>query len=159
MSQKKLSRWICFSALSIAICGTIIYAGIIPSYIKSVVYSYPEVSSWYWPWLCFLWGTAIPCYMIIFFVLKISREVKNDNSFSHQTVRYLKNIALLMFGDVAYFFVGNMVFAFLNMTHPGIFFISLIIEIVGISIGLIAVILSRFVYKAAILQEESDGTV
>jgi len=159
MSQKKISVWILLAALGVAVCGTTIYAYIIPVWAQSLVYSNPEFSSWYWPWMCFLWATAIPCYIILLFVFKISGEVRNDNSFSYQTAKYLKNIAVLIFVDIACFFVGNIVLFFLNMNHPGILFVSLIIDIVGIVIALVAVILSHFVYKAAILQEESNGTV
>jgi len=159
MSQKKISMWIRLATLSVTVCSTIIYACIIPVLGQSIVYSNPEFSSWYWPWLCFLWVTAIPCYIVLFFVFKISGEVKNDHSFSQQTAKYLKYIAVLIFVNIAYFFIGNIALFFLNMTHPGILLVSLIIDVVGIVIALVAFILSHFVYKAAILQEESDGTV
>lgn len=159
MEEKKISGWIRAALVAVTLFGTLIYGWVIPMVIESSLASAPEFAFWYWPWMCFLWATAIPCYLVVFFAYKISCEIERDNSFSHATARYLKNIALLIFGDVAFFFVGNIVLILLSMHHPGIFLLSLAVDVAGIIIGLAAAILSRFVSKAAVLQEESDGTV
>ena len=159
MEHKNLGAWISWALVGMIICVTLIYFFLMPQVAKSFVYSYPEFSSWYWPWIYFLWATAIPCYTVMYYLYKIQRRVKDDSTFSDITAIYMKNIAALIFLDVAFFFTGNIVLFLFNMNHPGILFCSLIINVIGIVIGLAVVVLSRFIKKASILQEENDGMV
>ena len=65
MNQKKLSLWLKAIMIGVGICGLIVYLGILPnigSYLKD---SYPEFSAWHWPWMIFLWLTAVPCYAVL----------------------------------------------------------------------------------------------
>ena len=62
-------------------------------------------------------------------------------------------------GDAAFFFVGNVVFLFLNMNHPGIVLLSLVPVFAGACIAIAAAALSHLVRKAAALQEQSDLTI
>ena len=48
---------------------------------------------------------------------------------------------------------------FLNMNHPGIVIMSLLIVFAGTAIAVAAAALSRLVKKAAALQEQSDLTI
>ena len=61
--------------------------------------------------------------------------------------------------DAALLFVGNVVLLLLNMNHPGILLLSVIGDIFIIALALLAAVLSRYLTKAAILQEESEGTI
>ena len=113
----------------------------------------------FWPWLLFLWGTGIPCYMALFEFWHVCGEIKADNSFCEENAIRMMNIALLILGDVAYFFAGNVLFLMLGMNHPGIFLISLAVDVFGVGIGVAAAALSHLVYKAAVIQAENDLTV
>ena len=111
------------------------------------------------PRLIFPWITAIPCYAALFFGWRIACNIGQDKSFSLENARLLQVIAWLVAGVTLYYFIGNVVFLFLNMNHPGIILIALLICAVGVSITIAAVCLSHLVKKAADLQEQSDLTV
>ena len=159
MNQKKLSLWLKAVIIAVGICGLIVYFGILPTIGSDLTDSYPEFSSWHWPWLIFLWMTAIPCYIILVLAWKIAVNIGNDHSFSVENAELLQSIAWLIAGDILFFFLGNVIFLFLNMNHPGIILLSLLICAIGTAISIAAACLSHLVRKAADLQEQSDLTV
>lgn len=159
MSHRSLYLWIRAAVIGVAAFGALLCVFIIPSGGKSIADSYPEFAHCFWPWLIFLWATAIPCWAVLYFAWRISSEVKADNSFSKETARLLSHISVAAFIDTAFFFVGNIVIGILFINHPGVLLVSLFVDCFGVVIGLTAAILSRFVLKAADLQEQSDLTV
>lgn len=159
MNQKKLSRWLKAVIIGVGICGLIVYLGLLPVFGDSLLTEYPEFSSWRWPWLIFLWITAVPCFIILVLAWKIAANIGEDRSFSAENAGLLRNIAVLIVGDILFFFLGNAVFTFLSMNHPGILLISLLICAIGIAVAIAAACLSHLVRKAADLQEQSDLTV
>ena len=107
MNQKKLSLWLKAIMISVGICGLIVYLGILPnigSYLKD---SYPEFSAWHWPWMIFLWLTAVPCYAVLVLGWKIAVNIRNDHSFSTENAGLLQHIAWLIAGDILFFFLGH----------------------------------------------------
>lgn len=159
MEQKDLSKWLKFILVGVGICGTIVYFVIIPSYGASLVSLYPEFSNRYWPWLIFLWATAVPCYSALALGWKIASDIGADHSFTKKNASRLKWVSWLAAFDAAFFFIGNIVLLFANMSHPGIVLLSLLIVFAGVSIAVAAAVLSHLVNKAAMLQEESDLTI
>ncbi len=159
MEQKTLSKWLKLIVIGMAVCGLIVYAIVIPSYGTSLVTSYPEFSNRYWPWLVFLWLTGIPCYATLVLGWKISARIGSDRSFSLENAKALKWISWLAAGDAGFFFAGNLLLLFLNMSHPGVTLLSLLIVFAGIAISVAAAALSHLVHKAAALQEQSDLTI
>ena len=71
--------------------------------------------------------------------------------------RCLRTVSLLAALDAAYFFLGNLVLLFLNMSHPGVVLMSLLVVFAGVAVA--AAALSHLVRKAALLQEENDLTI
>ena len=159
MNQNKLSLYLKVILAVIGVCGLVVYFLILPTCGESLHASFPEFAAWHWPWLIFLWITTIPCYAALFFGWRIACNIGQDKSFSLENARLLQIIAWLVAGVTLYYFIGNVVFLFLNMNHPGIILIALLICAVGVSITIAAVCLSHLVKKAADLQEQSDLTV
>lgn len=159
MEQKALARWLKVILIGIGICGLIVYFVIFPSYGQSLIYDYPEFSNRFWPWLAFLWVSGIPCYVVLVFGWKIASNIGKDRSFSSDNAGYLKWIAWLAAGDGIFFFVGNIVLLFTNMSHPGIAIFSLLVVFAGVAVAVAAAALSHLVQKAAALQEQSDLTI
>lgn len=159
MDQKTLSKWLKTILAGIALCAIALYGWIIPSMGQSIKMANPEFDYCYWPWLIFIWMTAIPCLGVIGLSWKIATNVGLDRSFTDENAHLLKWIAVLAAGDGAFFFVGNVVFMFLNMNHPGIMLASLVVVFVGIAVSVAAAALSHLVKKAAVLQEQSDLTI
>ena len=159
MEQRTLSKWLKFVIIGVGICGLCIYFGILPSYGGSLASQYPEFSGCYWPWLIFLWITAIPCYAALVFGWKISENIGRDKSFSQENAKHLAWIAKLAAADSAYFFLGNIVLLLCNMSHPGIVLLSMLVVFAGVAVTVAAAALSHLVLKAAALQEESELTI
>ena len=81
--------------------------------------AYPEFARCYWPWLIFLWLTAVPCYITLFFGWSIAAEIGRDNSFSVKNAVSLRNIALLAAGDAAVLSsAGNVLYLFPEHEPP-----------------------------------------
>ena len=159
MEQKALSKWLKIIIIGVGICGLVGYFLVIPSFGQSLAMQYPEFSGRYLPWLIFIWLTAIPCYIALFFGWKIAANIGADRSFSVENANLLKWISWLAAGDSIYFFAGNVALLLLGMSHPGVVLASLLVVFAGVAITVAAAALSHLVRKAAALQEESDLTI
>ena len=159
MEQKDLSIWLKGILAGLGICGLAVYFFIIPSYGRDAVASNPEFSFCYWPWLIFLWVTAIPIYIALVLGWKIAMNIGADRSFCLENAEYLKWIAWLAAGDVGYFFIGNIVLLFLNMNHPGIVLLSLVVVFIGIAICVASTALSKLTSRAADIEDENRYTI
>ena len=159
MEQKALSKWLKIIIIGVGICGLVGYFLVIPSFGQSLARQYPEFSGRYLPWLIFIWVTAIPCYIALFFGWKIAANIGADRSFSVENANLLKWISWLAAEDSIYFFAGNVALLLLGMSHPGVVLASLLVVFAGVAITVAAAALSHLVRKAAALQEESDLTI
>ena len=159
MEQKALARWLKGILIGVGICGLIVYFLLIPGYGGTLRSMYPEFAGRYWPWLLFIWGSSIPCFIAVGLCWKIVSNIGNDRSFSMENAKLLKWIAQLALGDTCYFFVGNLVLLVCNQSHPGVVLFSTLIVFVGVAIAVAAAALSHLVKKAADLQEQSDLTI
>lgn len=159
MNQSTLSKWLKAIVFGIASCGAIIYFFVFPYLGQSIILNNPEFSFCFWPWLIFLWITAIPCYIVLYFSWCIFIEIGKDNSFSEKNALLLKRISHLAIFDAVIFFVGNLVYLLLGMNHPGIFLFSLLIVFIGVTVAIAAAALSHLVLKAAELRKENDLTI
>ena len=159
MSQLKLSKWLKAVIVGAVICGSILYFYVFPFWGSEIVTSNSEYSSWYWPWLIYLWITSIPCYAVLVCSWKIADQIGKDQSFCRKNAALLKLISILAAIDSAIVFAGNMILLFLNKNHPGIVFLSIFIIFIGIAVTVTAACLSHLVLKAAQLREENDLTI
>ena len=104
MNQKALSRWLKGIVLGMGVCGLILYFLVIPIAGDSLVVQYPEFSGRFWPWMIFLWLTAVPCYAVLFWGWSIASEIGQDRSFTLKNARSLKWIMVAAIGDTVLFF-------------------------------------------------------
>ncbi len=160
MKHKTVSHWLKGIILGSGVCLTILYALVVPAAGQMVAEAENGVFDFcYWPWLSFLWTTAIPCGIALVLAWKIAGNIGNDKSFSLFNAALLRGIAALAAGDAGFFFLGNLVLLFLNMNHPGIALFSLMVVFAGIAISVTMAALSQLVKKAAELQDQSDWTI
>ncbi len=162
MEQKTLSKWLKCIIIGTGLCGLVIYAFVIPTLGQTIAEQIADQNpkfTYFQPWLCFIWISGIPCYAVLFFAWKIATNIGLDCSFSAENAKLLKWISISAAGDVAFFFVGNIIMLLLNMNHPVIVLFSFIIVFVGIAVAVAAAALSHLVKKAAVLQEQSDWTI
>ena len=159
MDQRRLSAALKIIIVGLGVCGLIVYAAIIPGYGNSLACAYPEFSHCYRPWLAFLWATAVPCFAALGFGWPLAVSVGKDQPFTRGNAKRLRAIGRLAAGDAAFFFAGNVALLLLNMNHPGIVLMSLLVVFVGAAIAVAARCLSLLIGRAAELQEQSDLTI
>lgn len=159
MTQKTLANWLKVLLLIAAMCGIVLYGIVIPSVGERTVEKFPELAGWYWPWLLFLWGSAIPCFLVLWYGWKIIAAVGRDESFTQDNARRLGRISVLAAVDTVYFFAGNLIFLFLSMHQPGVFLAAMLVCLGGFAVTVAAALLSHLVYKAAVLREDADLTI
>ncbi|MBQ6645597.1 MAG: DUF2975 domain-containing protein [Clostridia bacterium] len=159
MNQQKLSNWLKGILIGIGLCGLIVYFAALPVYGRDLCARYPEFASRYWPWQIFLWLTAVPCYATLAAGWRIAVNIGKDRSFTEENARLLQRVAWFAAGDTVFFFIGNVALLFLNMSHPGVLMLSLMICFAGVAVTVAAICLSHLVHRAAALQEQSDLTI
>ncbi len=159
MRKNTLTKWLKLMILGVGICGMILYAAIIPMLGRAMTAQYPEFRACEGPWLALIWLTAVPCYIAMAFAWKIAGNIGADLSFSVANAKLLKWISVLAAGDAALFFAGNIVYWLLDMNHPGIVLLSLMVSFLGVAIAVASAVLSHLVMKAAVLQDQSDLTI
>lgn len=159
MEQKMLSRWLKCIIIGMALCGIIVFAGVVPALGCELRSAYPEFERCFLPWLVFIWCSGIPCFAVLVFAWRIASNIGLDQSFSEENAKLLLWISCLAAGDAGFFFWGNILLLLLGMNHPGIVLASLFVVFVGIAVAVACAALSRLVKKAAALQEQSDWTI
>ena len=159
MSSKTLGTLMRCSVLAATICGLFLCIYIVPSLGESIIFANPELNSWLYPWLIFAWLFSAPCFVILVYIWKVSGSVAHETVFTMQTAKWVKTGAVLLLSDVAFLLIGNTILIFLNMNHPGVLLLSVVGSIFAVALALLAAVLSRYLAKAAVLQEESEGTL
>ncbi len=159
MEQKTLSLWLKVIIFGVGVCLLVVYLFVIPMCGTAIVGQNPELHVRFWPWLIFIWGTALPIFAALVMAWRIAANIGHDRSFSNENARLLKHISILAVIDSAYFFVGNLALLLCNMSHPGVTLFSFVAVFAGIAMAVAAAALSRLVKKAAVLQEQSDLTI
>lgn len=159
MSEKSLSRWLKFIILLTSVCSAVVYFLFIPIIGHAILYDYPEMSSRFWPWLIFIWTTAIPFYTALVFAWQLALNIGKGKPFCIKNAKKLSAVAILSAADVTYFFAGNILLLLFNLSHPGMILAALLIVAVGVVISVAASILSHLIKTAADLQAQSDLTI
>lgn len=159
MEQKKFAGWIRWIVIGLSVIAAVVYLWFLPSFGRGMAQDYPEFAYAFWPWLIFLWGTAVPVAAALFMVWRIAKDIGTDRSFSRENGSRLRTVSVLAALDGAYFWAGNLVFLLLGMSHPGIFLMCHLAVFVAVAIAVAAAALSHLTFKAAQMQEEQDLTV
>lgn len=159
MKQQSLSNWLKAVILGAALCGAVIYAIILPMFIKELIFLHTELQGSYWPWMIFLWCSGIPCYVVLLYSWKIAVSIGEDRAFTLKNCRRLRMISYLAALDALFFFVGNLILFFLKMNLPGTVLCSLFIVFTGAAISCAAAVLSHLVEKATHMREEQELTI
>ena len=157
MTQKSLANLLKTIVILAGIVGAVLYLLVFPVIGRQLADTAGE--NIFWPWMIFLWISAIPCYAVLFKCWGISTSIRQDHSFSMENSKKLRMISLLALCDSIYFFSGNVIFLLLNLSHPVVILASLIIAFIGFAISIAAAALSHLVTKAARIQSENELTI
>ena len=159
MKPKTMALWLFAVIIGIGFCGTAVLFYVIPSLASSVCREFPQFAGAFWPWMIFLWISALPCYAVLCCGGAIAAAIGKENAFSHQNARRLLTIAHLAAADTVFFFAGNVVLFLLSMSHPSVFLAAMGICFAGICVIIVARTLAYFTQKAAVLHEDAALTI
>ena len=159
MTQKALSKSLQVILAGVFIMGLALYFYVVPDFGRIIAEQNPEFAYCFWPWIIFIWVTGLPIAAAMVFAWRISASIGRDRSFSQDNARYFKYIAYLAIGDGVYYFLGNVVFAALSMSHPGFLLAGIVITFGCLAVAEVCMVLSHLVKKAADLEEESELTI
>lgn len=159
MIRKNLANWLKAIIIGTLAFGIVVYFVVIPVLGRSFADANPESTYCFLPWLIFIWITAVPCYAVLIFGWRIAENIGRNHSFCKDNARYMKYVSYLALADSALFFFGSIVFLLLNMNHPGVFLLSLLVSFGGVLIAVASAILSHLILKAADIQEQNDLTI
>ena len=140
MTQKTFSHLLKAAIILAFLCCAAVYGLYVPA-IAEETRTYAASLSFLWlPCLIFVELTAAP--ILIAFVLswKIASEIGRDNSFCRENARRMKVVSWLALIDVAYFWLGILVFWFVFNAKSGPMLI--LCALVG-SAGLILAVCSQ----------------
>ena len=159
MTGKALCFWVRCAIIAIAICGVCVCAFWYPFSISltSTKLQAGEQTAAYWTQLLFNWLASLPCFWILVMGWKVTAAIKEDRLFKEEIAKTVKIATQILFMDVAVFFVGNLVFLLLGWNDFALMYLFFVI--IGLVIGVFMAILSHYLYRAAELQEESEGTI
>lgn len=158
MTGKALCFWVRCAIAAIAVCGVCVCA-----------FWYPYSVAWatngmqkgyetaYWTQLIFYWLVSLPCFGLLALGWNVTTAIKEDRLFKEENAKAVKTAVQILFADIGVFFIGNVIF--LALGWNAFAFLYLFFAIIGLVIGIFMAILSHYLYKAAELQEESEGTI
>lgn len=159
MNLKSLSVRLKIVLIGIALCGLAAYGGVFPVLGRCIVLENPEFEYCFYPWLVLLWVTAIPCYCALFLGWRIACNIGKNCAFTLETAGLLHWISRLAVFDSALFLAANIVYLCLNMNHPGVVLLSLLVVFAGIAVAVVCSGLFDLVKRACQLQEQYDLTI
>lgn len=159
MEQRKMVKWLKFLVIFVAICGLILCAVVIPVVGRELSGMSPELGRYFKPWVTFVWVLAIPCFAALVHAWMIFSNIEKDKAFSMENAKHMEKISYLAGADTIALISGNIVLLILNINHPSVFLVFLMIGIIGIGISVAAAVLSHLIQKAANLQDENDLTI
>lgn len=159
MEQRKMVKWLKFLVIFVAICGLILCTVVIPVVGRELSGMSPELGRYFKPWVTFVWVLAIPCFAALVHAWMIFSNIEKDKAFSMENAKHMEKISYLAGADTIALISGNIVLLILNINHPSVFLVFLMIGIIGIGISVAAAVLSHLIQKAANLQDENDLTI
>ena len=159
MEQRKMVKWLKFLVIFVAICGLILCAVVIPVVGRELSGISPELGRYFKPWVTFVWVLAIPCFAALIHAWMIFSNIEKNKAFSMEYAKHMEKISYLAGADTIALISGNIVLLILNINHPSVFLVFLMIGIIGIGISVAAAVLSHLIQKAANLQDENDLTI
>lgn len=159
MNQKKLAVWLKIIVAGIGLCGAVLYVFVIPHLGNQCRQGQSRIRLLLLAVACLSVGDRAARYAALVLLWRIAADIGRDRSFSAQNGKRLRVISLLAAGDCLVFFLGNLVFLFLDMSHPGVLLFSLAVIFAGIAVAVVSAVLSHLVAKAGDLQEQSDLTI
>jgi hypothetical protein len=110
-------------------------------------------------WLGYVALAAAPFFVVLCLIWRVSGAIRAETVFTEKTARTIRAAAVWLFADAVYIFAGNAALFLMELNHPGVALCIAVGVLLLIALGVLAAVLSRYISKAAALQEVSEGTI
>lgn len=157
MSSKTLCAWVRFAVIAAAICGGF-FCFVFPSWTKNILSELYGTQGAYL-WIGYVLLSTVPFFVVLCLIWRVAGAIRNERVFTERTAKTIHTAAIWLFSDAIYVFLGNIVLFLMNINHPGIVLCIMAGVLLLIVFGVLAAVLSRYISKAAELQEVSEGII
>ena len=109
MKRNRLFFWLKVCLIGAALCGLAACGWLLPGVGGTIVAAYPEFSSWFWPWLIFLWCAAVPCFGILACGWRMVSQMARGRVFTRENAALLRWVSRLAAFAGGFLLAGNLV--------------------------------------------------
>ncbi|MBR6802180.1 MAG: DUF2975 domain-containing protein [Eubacteriaceae bacterium] len=159
MTQKKLSKYLCFIVYFLALAGLFCIFVLAPKVGLSMAGKYQRFSHLYYPALMFIWVCAVPFYLGLYAAYLIGKDIGRDKSFSKINSDRLRKIGIYCVMESVLIFISIVSLVVIRVLNPFLLLILILLSLTVVALSVICFALSHLVMKAARLQEENDLTI
>lgn len=158
MNDKLLSALTRIAILIIGICGLLSCLLWIPISIgNGTLQHLPWESLSFLIQYVFHWIVSLPCFVLLFFAWKITSSMNSGKLFLQKNAVYASYASIILAIDISIFLIGNILFSILGWSNW--ILLHILIAVIGLVVSIFMYVLSKYLIRAALLQEESDFTV
>ena len=151
MTEKALCFWVRCAIIAVALFGLAVCAVWIPISVINM----PSAARWIQR--VFYWLTSVPCFGVLVLGWLVTMQMKKGELFREKTAKLIQWATVILFVDIIVFFVGTLIFFLLKWNE--LIFLYSLVAVVGMFVVLFLAVVSHYISKAAVLQEESEGTI
>lgn len=158
MNEKLLSALTRFAIVLIGICGVLTCLFWIPiSMGKGTLHNIPWETAEFWVQYVFHWLVSLPCFVLLMIAWRVTSNMNKGKLFLAKNASYVNYATIILTADIVAFLIGNVIFAILGWSSWLILYV--LVAVTGLVISIFMYILSKYLMRAAVLQEECDLTV
>ncbi|MDR0889975.1 MAG: DUF2975 domain-containing protein [Oscillospiraceae bacterium] len=153
MSAKFYGVCVRIAVICMALCGIVLSVWILYGFRHEIFSEHRKIAFLFRAWLLLVWTTALPCLGVLALEWKVAGAISRNETFTLRVAKWMKTAAMLIFVSVGIFFIGNLLFLCMNLTHPWILIASLLVDMVGVALAGIAASIGKYVEKKAMHKE------
>ncbi len=159
MQQKSLALWLRVIMIFVTIVAAVFLLWMLPVTVREMGEGFPEFDALTLPCLISVWACVIPVAIAIASFFRITGEIGRDNSFCEKNARLLKLIGIMAIIDTGITTFVLVLTSIYNAINGGSLILMFTIIVFGLTVAIMAFVLSHLVLKASKLREDNELTI
>ncbi|TKI66900.1 DUF2975 domain-containing protein [Lysinibacillus mangiferihumi] len=147
--MKKLAMWLKFLIIIVALSSILFFSFVVPLMTATIEGM---------PITLFMWVTALPFYIALWFAWKIC-SVISEQLFSEQHIKHLKNISYLAMSEIVLYAIGIVYIIISEQATITILAFCLLFLGMAVTLTLFLRVLANVFQEAKQLEEEAKLTI
>jgi len=153
------TEWLRGIVVGAAVCGVMVCFVIVPWLGRDIAEAHPELAGRFWPWMLLIWVCSLPCFGALIPGWRLFGRMGRSSAFCRENAACLRWVARLIGWDSVFFLAMYFVYYLLDISHPGVLLLALLLSFCGAAVAVAARVLSGLVTDAAVLREDNDLTI